>query len=136
MNFSKTTSYALSTLHFLAEHPTARYSAKKLHEKLDIPWPYLRQLLTDLSKQGFINSAQGRHGGFQLCKPADTIKLGEIVDAVEGLGIFDACIMGFRNCPFDHQCAMHETWDESRKRVLNILHKTPLSRLRVKNLPH
>ncbi len=73
MNFSKTTSYAISVLSFMADHEKEKFSAKKLNELLDIPWPYLRQLLTKLSKSGFIFSTQGRNGGFQLQKPANKI---------------------------------------------------------------
>jgi len=129
LNFSKTTSYALSTLSFLAEHKGDKYSAKKLHEELGIPWPYLRQLLTKLSKSGFIISVQGRNGGFLLQKSAHEITLAEIVDSVEGLNVFGTCIMGFTKCPFDHTCAMHETWMSTRENILSVLRNTTLSQL-------
>jgi len=130
MNFSKTTSYALSTLSFLADHEGEKYSAKQLHEALEIPWPYLRQLLTSLSKSGFIMSIQGRSGGFVLQKPAHEITLAEIVDSVEGLDVLGTCIMGFNKCSFDHTCAMHETWQHTRDDILNVLRNTSLAQLR------
>jgi Rrf2 family protein len=129
MNFSKTTSYAIMVLSFMARHGEEKYSAKKLHELLDLPWPYLRQLLTTLSKSGFISSIQGRNGGFLLKKPADQIFLAEIIDSVEGLDVFGTCIMGFEKCPFNHTCAMHDVWEETREGVLNILNTTTLDRL-------
>ena len=129
MNFSKTTSYAISVLSFMANHEGEKYSAKKLNELLEIPWPYLRQLLTSLSKSGFIFSTQGRNGGFQLNKPADQIILAEIIDSVEGLNVLDTCIMGFKKCPFNHACAMHETWVSTRENILNVLQNTTLSQL-------
>ncbi|MEN8230993.1 MAG: Rrf2 family transcriptional regulator [Bacteroidota bacterium] len=129
MNFSKTTSYALSTLGFLASHKGIKYSAKRLHEELEIPWPYLRQLLTKLSKSGFIKSVQGRNGGFLLQKSASEITLAEIVDSVEGLDVLGTCIMGFKKCPFDHTCAMHETWISTRESILGVLKNTTLSQL-------
>ena len=130
MNFSKTTSYALSVLSFLADHPGKNYSAKKLNEVLEIPWPYLRQLLTKLSKSGFIFSVQGRKGGFQLQKPADQIVLAEIIESVEGLNVLDTCIMGFNKCPFNHTCAMHEVWEEARNSILKVLNNTNLAQLK------
>ena len=129
MNFSKTTSYAISVLSFMAKHQETKYSAKKLNELLEIPWPYLRQLLTSLSKSGFIFSTQGRNGGFQLKKPADQIVLADIIDSVEGLNVFGTCIMGFKKCPFDHTCAMHEVWEETRNSILKILTQTSLNQL-------
>ena len=130
MNFSKTTSYAISVLSFLADHDNKKFSAKKLNEQLEIPWPYLRQLLTNLSKRGFISSTQGRNGGFQLQRPADQIILAEIIDAVEGLSVLNTCIMGFKKCPFNNTCAMHETWEETRDSILKVLNNTSLSQLK------
>lgn len=132
MNFSKTTSYALSVLSFMAENEDMKYSAKDLNEALDIPWPYLRQLLTRLSKSGFIGSTRGRAGGFQLQKSSDLIMLADIVDAVEGLNKGGTCIMGFENCAFDHSCAMHEVWEETRENIYNVLKNTSLSQIKKK----
>ena len=129
MNFSKTTSYAISVLSFMAKIEGELYSAKKLNEILEIPWPYLRQLLTSLSKSGFIFSTRGRNGGFRLNKPADQIVLAEIIDSVEGLNVLGTCIMGFKQCPFDHTCAMHEVWDETRNSILKVLNNTTLDQL-------
>ncbi len=129
MNFSKTTSYAISVLSYMARYEGEQYSAKKLNEILKIPWPYLRQLLTSLSKSGFIYSTQGRKGGFQLQKPPDQIILAEIIDSVEGLDVLGTCIMGFEKCPFNHTCAMHEVWEETRTSIVKILNNTSLETL-------
>jgi Rrf2 family protein len=134
MNFSKTTSYALSVLSFMADHEGGKYSARKLNEELEIPWPYLRQLLTSLSKSGFIYSVQGRNGGFVLKKPASEIVLADIIDTVEGLNVFGTCIMGFKKCPFDHTCAMHEVWAETRQSILNVLKNTTLAEMTKSNM--
>ena len=130
MNFSKTTSYALTILNFMADHDDEMFSAKVLHETLGIPWQYLRQLLTSLSKDGFISSTQGRNGGFRLNKSPEQISLADIVEAVEGLNIMNTCIMGFKECPFDHKCAMHETWEGTRDGILGVLEDTTLASLR------
>jgi Rrf2 family protein len=129
MNFSKTTSYAISVLSYMARHEGQQYSAKKLHEILMIPWPYLRQLLTSLSKSGFIFSTQGRNGGFQLQKPPDRIILAEIVDSVEGLDVLETCIMGYEKCPFNQGCAMHDVWEDTRASIHKVLHNTTLNTL-------
>jgi len=130
MNFSKTTSYAISVLSFLADHEGEKYSAKRLNEILEIPWPYLRQLLTSLSKSGFIISTRGRKGGFRLNKPSGEIFLAEIIDSVEGLDIISTCIMGYKQCPFHHTCAMHEVWEEARASILRVLNSTSLDQLK------
>ncbi len=114
----------------MAEHKEEKFSAKSLHEILGIPWQYLRQLLTSLSKDGFISSIQGRGGGFRLSKDPEDITLADIVGAVEGLNVMNTCIMGFENCPFDHKCAMHETWEGTRDGIMTVLKTTTLASLR------
>ena len=133
MNFSKTTSYALTILNYMAEHDKDLFSARALHKTLGIPWQYLRQLLTSLSKDGFIISTQGRTGGFRLSRSPENISLADIVDAVEGLNVMNTCIMGFKECPFDHKCAMHETWIETREGIMGVLKTTSLASLRKNN---
>ena len=127
MNFSKTTSYSLSVLNYMAEHPEKQFSANFLHEELGIPHQYLRHLLTNLSKSGFLKGSRGREGGFTLNKSIDKIFLADIIDSVEGLSVFSTCIMGFKDCPFDNKCAMHETWMETRDRIIDILKSTSLA---------
>ncbi len=133
MNFNKTTSYAMAVLSFMANHDNETYSAKKLHELLEIPWPYLRQLLTTLSKSGFIYSTQGRNGGFQLQKPSNQIVLAEIIDSVEGLQVLSTCIMGLKKCPFNHACVMHDMWQETRENILTVLNNTTLDQFIAKD---
>ena len=128
MNFSKTTSYALRILHHMAADTTLVYNAKYLHETLDIPYQYIRRLLTDLSKHGLVVSQHGRNGGFRLQKAPKDIFLSDIVDAVEGVEIMTKCIVGFEECPFDHQCAMHESWIEIRNNILKVLETTSLEK--------
>lgn len=130
MNFSKTTSYAISVLNYMTKDPDTCFSARTLNQILNIPWQYLRQLLNTLSKKGFITSIQGRNGGFVLAKAPDEITLASIVEAIDGLEIFTTCIMGFDVCPFDKKCVMHNTWEEARSGIVNILRTTTLDKFR------
>lgn len=126
MNFSKTTSYAFTVLNFLARNQNERYSAMDLHESLSIPWQYLRQLLTALQKAGFVESSKGRKGGFLLASDPKEINLAKVVRAVEGPDIFSTCILGHYTCPFENDCALHETWVESRDKIAKLLDDTTL----------
>lgn len=129
MNFSKTTSYALNILSYMANHSEKSMSADFLHSKLGIPYQYLRQILTRLTKTGFIISSRGRRGGFELNMDIETIFLADIIETMEGLEGFYKCILGFQECPFDNKCAIHKQWDESRNSILKILKETSLANL-------
>jgi Rrf2 family transcriptional regulator, nitric oxide-sensitive transcriptional repressor len=132
MNFNKTTSYSLNILSYMANHSDENMSADFLHSQLDIPYQYLRQILTKLSKNGIISSTRGRMGGFRLEREVSTIYIADIIEITEGLEGFNKCVLGFQTCPFDSKCAIHDLWDDSRNRIIKILRETSLANLIVK----
>lgn len=126
MFLNKTTKYAISLLAYMANEPNKLFSAEMLHMKLNIPRRYLRQLLTDLSKHGFIVSTRGRNGGFQLCKNPQQISIAHVIDAIEGLGNYESCFFGIKDCVNAKACAMHDTWTDTRNKLLKTLEETTL----------
>ena len=105
------------------------YAAELLHQELKIPRQYLRRLLTDLSKKGFIISTRGRSGGFVFARDMSTINIAQIIDALEGADAMNTCLLGFTACIAGHPCAMHDLWAESRSKVIETLTKTTLGDL-------
>ncbi|NVO11829.1 MAG: Rrf2 family transcriptional regulator [Bacteroidales bacterium] len=132
MNLTKTTSYSLNVLNYMAQNREVICSANYLHEKLKIPHQYLRQLLTKLSKDGFIHSTRGRNGGFVFSKKISEIFLADIIESTEGLDSFNKCMLGFSDCPFDSKCAMHDFWVDTRERIINELKTKSLEDLILK----
>jgi Rrf2 family protein len=118
----------------MAKKEDALYSAQQLHKEIDVPEKYLRRLLTDLSKSGFIKSIQGRNGGFTFSRDISQIYLSEIVDAVDGLDSVSGCILGYETCAFNRKCPMHEIWEETKKNVIQTLSKTSLKEIHLKSL--
>ena len=132
MNLSKTTSYSLNILTYMANNCNESMSADFLYIKLGIPYQYLRQILTKLSKNGLIDSTRGRRGGFKLARDISTIYIAEIIEITEGLEGFNKCVLGFQTCPFDNKCAIHDLWDDSRNNIIKILRETSLANLIIK----
>jgi len=129
MNFSKTTSYSLNVLSYMAQHDSVRMSASYLYKKLHIPYSYLRTILGNLSRNGLVIGTKGRNGGFRLSRDRSAIFLSDIIEASEGLDSFNKCIMGFNECPFNYGCFMHPIWIKMRAEILNMLQKTSLAYL-------
>ena len=113
----------------MAEHENEVCSAYLLHKQLGIPRQYLRQLLTELTKGGYIKSINGRKGGFVFSKKIEEISILDIIHSMEGGAFLDTCILGFDNCPFDDYCALHNTWSEHRENLIKILKDTSLADL-------
>jgi len=127
MNLSKTSKYAFRILGHMAKDDKALYSAQQLHKEIDVPERYLRRLLTNLSKNGFIKSIQGRQGGFTFARDYSKISLLEIVDAIDGLESINGCILGYDSCAFNHSCPMHKIWEETKQKMIATLKNTTLS---------
>jgi Rrf2 family transcriptional regulator, cysteine metabolism repressor len=50
----------------------------------DLPRAYLEQLVMSLRDAGLVASTRGAHGGYQLTRPPEDIRMGEILRALEG----------------------------------------------------
>jgi Rrf2 family protein len=132
MNLKKTTEYALSVLAFMATRNRKMYAAELLYQELQIPRQYLRRLLTDLSRKGFIVSTRGRNGGYVFARDMSTINFAQVIDAMEGEEAMNTCLLGFTACILDHPCAMHDMWTEARSKMIETLTKTSFADLNEK----
>jgi len=106
------------------------FSAHHLIKTLHIPDKYLRQLLTSLSKAGFIKSIRGREGGYVFARNANRIYLSDIIDAVEGMDKYTGCLLGFPECSDDNPCSLHEKWNPIREQLLRFLTNTTLAEVK------
>ncbi len=132
MILNKTTEYAFTILGFMATREEEMYSAEYLHDQLKIPRRYLRRLLTDLTKHGFLKSSLGRNGGFVFAKELKEINFQMVLNALEGSDALTTCFLGFSCCVVDHPCVMHDTWVEARSKMIETLTNTSLADLREK----
>lgn len=127
MILSKTTEYAIRILSFMSLRNEKLFSAKFLQDNLKIPPRYLMRLLTALSKSGFIQSIQGRNGGYVFVKNLDQIYISDIMKSVEGKNPFNECILGFEECLFLKPCAMHHVWADAKETIMHTFETTSLA---------
>lgn len=127
MTLNKTSEYALRILIFMAKDSSQLYTAKQLVNTLKVSDKYLRRIMTNLSKDGFIKSLQGRDGGYVFVKSPNEITLYDIIDSVEGMEKLNNCILGFESCSCENPCAMHTNWQEMRIKLLKLYKETKLS---------
>ena len=50
----------------------------------ELPRAYLEQLVMSLRDAGLVTSTRGAHGGYELSRPPETIRMGEVLRALEG----------------------------------------------------
>lgn len=85
MWFSKKAVYALQALTAMARDNRGKpRQVQELAERQGIPVKFLEQILLGLKRQGILRSKRGVGGGYQLAKPAESIGLVEVLEAVDG----------------------------------------------------
>ncbi len=85
MNVSRSMSYAMMAMHYIAENQeTGIVLSQNIAKQYNIPLEYLLKILQLLVKAGVLRSKRGPRGGFFLAKSAKKITMLDIIEAVEG----------------------------------------------------
>lgn len=85
MKISRSTSYALVAVGYIAQHYQAgAVLAQRVSKEYGIPLEYLLKILQQLVRANVLRSKRGPRGGFFLAKPAEEITMLEVIEAVDG----------------------------------------------------
>lgn len=105
--------YALRLMVCIAKHNSDEYvSLRTIHEEEQISLKYLEQLARPLIRDGLLKSSRGKLGGYGLSRPADTIRVGDILRAAEGSTVPVNCVAleGTFDCPHEAYCHNAAFW--------------------------
>jgi len=128
--FSKKCEYGLQAALYLSAHTDrGTIASDEIAKELHIPKEFVSKILQSLTKFGLIASKKGKSGGFFLAKNPSEIKLINIVEAIDGLDIFDNCVLGFPQCDPDHPCPVHHRWGNLRTEAYEMLSEETLDQL-------
>lgn len=106
--FSKACEYGIRAVLFIAKQSQndIRPNITEIAKAVDSPEPFTAKVCQQLARAGIILSKKGPHGGFYLEKDS-TLKLSDIVSAIDGDKIFRGCGLGLRECSSEHPCPVH-----------------------------
>ena len=107
MRLTHLADYAVVLMTAAARRPAAaRLSATELAADTGVPLPTAQKLMGVLAASGLLSSVRGAGGGFTLSRPAETISLADIVEAVEGPIAMTVCSghEGPSDCALDAHC--------------------------------
>ena len=104
-------------------------SAREIAKNQNIPQRFLRTIVSQFAKLGFINSFQGNGGGVRLAEGAENKTLLEVIEAVEGPIYLNVCMQGGEACQFSNQCAVHLVWHEAQESIQKILGRKKIKEL-------
>lgn len=133
--FSKTCELGLQAVLFLSIKKEKRiFTAAEVSKELKVPKEYVSKVMQILTESGIIGSKKGKNGGFYLAKSPSSIKLIDIVEAIDGLEIFNNCVLGFPGCSNENPCPVHDKWGKLRDDAYKMLSSETLEQLKEKTL--
>ena len=114
--FSTKGRYALRVMADIASHE-GWVSLGDVSQRQDISRKYLEQIISLMSKAGFVESQRGKGGGYRLSRDPSEYRLGEILRAAEGPLTPVACLncMVGEICPRSDDCNVKPVWLELGK---------------------
>jgi Rrf2 family cysteine metabolism transcriptional repressor len=138
MLFSTKAEYGVRLLVELGRRGNGRPVAlASVAEAETLPLSYLEHLVAKLRDAGLVTSTRGAHGGYRLARPAEEIRMLEVVEALEGpvapMECFHADREGRVLCSHesdgDRACATKLLWTKVHGGVTRALAGTTLAEL-------
>lgn len=127
MRLSRTSTYALYGLSYLAGQPAGRFvPLSEIHRHYGVPEKHLAKIFQVLVRAGILTSARGVQGGFALARPADRISPFDVIEALEGP--FDVgCLLLGAPCEHEVACRINGVWRRAQHAMLAVLRQATLA---------
>jgi len=89
-----------------------RVSLGEIAEAQALSLAYLEQLFGNLRRSGLVGGARGPGGGYRLARPAESIAIADIADAVDEPLRATRCEENSPGCLAGRRCLTHDLWFE------------------------
>jgi len=127
MKFSTRAGYGLRAMVNLAKNYPKRKSLQEISKEEGISLKYLEQLFRAFKKNKIVTSQKGREGGYTLSKNPHLIKVGEIIETMEGPIVPMECAGG--KCDIKCSCASSIVWTRLQTQIKKTLYSIKLKDL-------
>lgn len=127
MKFSTRAEYGLKAMANLAKNFPAQKTVKEISREEKISRKYLERLMGVLRENKLVQSHKGKGGGYTLCRKPSNLKVGEIVEILEGPIAPMRCVGKF--CALENQCSSSFVWAKVGTQIKKTLYEIKLSDL-------
>ena len=123
--------YALRTMVDLAIHGDGEpVKIKDIANRQGISGKYLEQIISILSRAGYVRSIRGNQGGYYLARPSSDYTVGSILRITEGSLAPVDCLSGDENpCTRQMDCVTLRLWRELDEAISGVVDKYTLEDL-------
>ncbi|MBN1176282.1 MAG: Rrf2 family transcriptional regulator [Dehalococcoidales bacterium] len=118
MKLSTRARYGTRALLDLARHEGERpVQLKEIAGRQDISLHYLEHIIAPLVGAGIVKSIRGARGGLQLIRHPEDVKLGEVIQLLEGAITPVDCIGDPASCERADLCVTRDIWCDVKKAI-------------------
>jgi FeS assembly SUF system regulator len=134
---SKLTDYAVVVLVRLARSGAtngAVQTSPGISVSTGIPEPTVAKVLKAMAGKGLVTSLRGAHGGYRLNRGLCSIRVAEVIEAIDGPIALTACVDG-GDCESQCLCPMRGRWDPVNAAIRAALNRITLADMESAAMP-
>ncbi|MCM8729790.1 RrF2 family transcriptional regulator [Hephaestia sp. GCM10023244] len=113
MRLTTFSDYALRLLMFAASNDGRLITIEETARRFAVSRGHLMKVANELTRAGFLKAVRGRSGGLMLGKPPETMKLSEVLAAVEPDFTLAECFGAGNQCILTPHCRLRRALDEA-----------------------
>lgn len=129
LRVTKLTDYATVVLTVMAAAGDGVLSATEIAERAGLEPPTVSKVLKPLSQAGLVEGFRGAHGGYRLARPATSVRLIHIIEAMEGPLAVTECSVHEGQCGLESSCGMRSNWRRINDVLVQALEAVTLQEL-------
>lgn len=130
MTITRQADYAVrAVIHLAGQGVGAQLSTAEIARSQNIPSSFLAKIVSRLSVAGVLHATRGAHGGVSLARPAETISLLEVVEAIDGPFTLNQCVVEPTSCSLVANCVVWDVWCQAQAELVDRLKGTTVGQL-------
>ena len=122
MKLTSYSNYALRSMQLAALRSPELVRVEDVANIHKLSKPHIVKIVHELGKAGFLETVRGRYGGFRLARPAEDIKVGDVVRLTEGpLDVVECFNPETNSCPLIGVCKLSTAMKKATEAFMTVL---------------
>ncbi|WP_045836567.1 Rrf2 family transcriptional regulator [Hyphomicrobium sp. 99] len=121
MRLTVLSDYSLRVLMYLGAFPGRLSTIQEIAEAYSISENHLMKVVHRLGQHGFVETIRGRGGGLRLGKPADSIRLGDVLRITEEDFYLVECFGTEGSCQITEVCRLKHALQQALASYFKVL---------------
>lgn len=119
----------MRVLMYLGAKPARRATIQEIATAYGISENHLMKVVHGLGRHGFVETLRGRGGGLRLARPAEDIKVGDVIRAVEDDFALVECFRNEESCRINDICRLRNVLNLALEAYFRVLDEWTLAEL-------